>query len=82
MNLGSLVAEGTMRAAAELVREKEIDLEELCVSLRFHAKKALDRILDQGKTLLDSGNPGWLESMVKVECIEAARAAIAEVESL
>ena len=70
-NLGNVVAEGVMRAAADRLFDlgktsKDIDTEALCVELRKEAHVALDNILNQGKTLLDSGNSGWVEALVKV----------------
>jgi hypothetical protein len=82
-NLGTLIAETAMKAAADLLiqqgRAKSVDVDALIVALRRESRGAIDRILDQGKTLIDSGNPGWLDAMVRAECFEAAKAAVASL---
>lgn len=83
-NLGSVIAEGVMRAAAEILRERgmstsDVDVVKMCEALRREAKAALPRIIEQGKDLLGTGGSGWLEKMVAVECVEAARIAVDEV---
>jgi len=83
-NLGSVVAEGTMQAAADMLHKRglrvaDIDVDALVVSLRTEAKAALGRILDDGKALLDAGRGAWVDTLVKTECLDAARRAVAAV---
>jgi hypothetical protein len=84
-DLGSVIADATMRAAANILERrgalKTVDVDALCVALRKYTLAALDRVLDQGKALLDGGQAGWIEQLVRVECVDAARLAVEEVLS-
>jgi len=80
-NLGNVVAEATMAAAAEILRQRgrkldDTELDSLIKVLRAEAKAALSRILDDGKVLLDSGRSLWLETLLRTECVAAAKAAV------
>ena len=79
--LGTAIANATMKAAAEMLRaqgkgSKDIDLDKLTEALRSEAKAAAGRILDQGKALLDGGMSGWLNTLMTVECCQAAKNAL------
>ena len=81
-NLGSLVADTTMKAAVDMIHARgmkvdDLDTEALVVNLRTEAKVALGNILDDGKVLLDSGRAGWLDALVKAECMDAAERVVA-----
>jgi len=80
-NLGTVIANATMLAASEILKSKgrsadDVAMDKLIDELRTQAKAAASRILDQGKVLLDSGRTGWLDTLLKVECAEAARKAV------
>ncbi len=85
--LGTVIAEETMKAAADLLGpatsarvSKDADLlDRLVQALRTEAKLASRRILDDGKVLVDAGRGGWLSSLLRTECREAAKAAVASV---
>lgn len=81
--LGSKIAQCTMVAAAEMVRQQglTVDVDALCAALRREALVASDTIMSDGKALLDAGQGGWLESLLKVECVEAAKRALAGMAS-
>lgn len=84
-NLGSVVADATMRAAVEILHQRKIDLmgpggdvEGLCAIMREEAKRALNEILEQGKEMAKTPliHTGWANELVKTECVAAARRAV------
>ena len=77
-DLGTLIATGVKTAAVHILQERGIrgdvvDAEKLSRLLRAEGPALVTRILDQGKALLDGGQSGWLETLVKVECVDSAR---------
>ena len=83
-NFGTVVANGCMVAAVELLRAqgrdmKSVDLDALVIALKSEAKVALTTILDDGKVLLDAHRSAWLETLVRTECVEAAKRAVASL---
>lgn len=83
-SLGTLLADTSMRAAAEILHKRgktavDIDVDKLCAALRVETKAAADRILARGRALTNGGYSGWLMTLVKAECAEAAKAAVAVV---
>lgn len=84
MNLETIITETMTRAAAAVFKSKgktlkDVDMAVLTKELCAEAKVARDAILAQGKDLLDSGRTEWLGALIQVECIEAARRAVARV---
>jgi len=79
-SLGTLVANTTMRAAVEILKDrgltKKVDTSALIVAIRREALGAAQRILQDGKALLDGGSSGWLGELVKVECCAAGLTAV------
>ncbi len=80
-DLGKAIAETTMAAAADILHRRgqtadDIDLDALVEAIRTEGKAALHRILDDGKALLDSGRSLWLETLMRTECVAAAKAAV------
>jgi hypothetical protein len=83
-NLGSVVADATMRAAVDMIHAQgngleDINSEALVVALRREAKAALSTIIDEGKALLDSGFGGWTETLIRTECVAAAQRAVSSI---
>jgi hypothetical protein len=84
MNLGTAIADATMRAAAETIRATgrdpmSVDVDALMVACRREAKAALRTVLDDGKALLDGGRSSWLSTLMATECSAAGRRAAQDV---
>jgi hypothetical protein len=85
--LGSALAEAMMQAAAAEIRSRgltadSIDLDAVVVAIRAESKGLIDRILDSGRALVETGNRGWLGTLAQTECVAAGRAAVAAVAAV
>lgn len=82
MNLGTLIAEGTMRAVVEVLHRrgmtsKDVDTAKLTDAIKIEAKLALGRVIDAGEDMLEANvGEGWLCTMVNTECVAAGLAAV------
>jgi hypothetical protein len=78
-SLGARIAHETMTAAATYLHRNgqadSVDLDALLAACKREGKAAADRILDQGKVLVETGRGGWLDALVKAECAAAGIAA-------
>lgn len=81
-NLGTVLAEATMRASVEILRTRglatsDLDIDALCVHLRRETKNAITKILAEGEEMIDANvGEAWLKKRVSVECCLAASRAI------
>lgn len=85
-NLGTVMAEGAMKASVEILRAQNrdlasVDVDALVLALKREVKAALTTVLDDGKVLMDAGRSGWLDALVKAEIVGAAQRAVATVAS-
>ena len=84
MNIGTIVAEGTMKAATEILcarglSTKDIDVDRLVLALRREAKIAVKAVVADAKDALDTVGAAWAHELINAECVDAARRATSEV---
>lgn len=83
-DLATVMVNGAMRAAVEILRAQgrdlaSIDIDALVDALKREVKVALAAVLDDGRALIDAGRSAWLETLVKTETVAAAQRAVAAV---
>ena len=83
-NLGTVIADTTLKAAAETIRATGrdpmgVDVDALMVACRREAKVALNAIMSDGKALIDGGRASWLNTLLITECTAAGQRAAADV---